>query len=180
MVAVALLALAAVIVVVAVATLSPFVMGAAPIVVLSLGAAATRITHSELMQTRRDAARDRARQAKEYVALDARRTSEQAALTETLTSRIAVGQKTIHELEGELSNAQRRLADEHRKMNAEARRADAAELRLVDEGRRAEEADLRAAEAVVAVAELEQEINDLKAEIAAWELATHQPFRKHA
>ena len=180
MVAVALLALAAVIVAVAVVSLSPMLMGGAPIVVLTLGAAATRITHSELMQTRRDAARDRARQAQEYVALDARRTAEQASLTETLTARIAERQLTIHDLEAELSNAQRRLAVAHRKMNAVARRAEAAEVRLVDEGRRAEEADLRAAEAIVAVAELEQEIADLKAELAAWEQATHQPLRKHA
>ena len=179
-VAVALLVIAAVVVGVALVTMSPFAMGAAPLVVLALGAAATRITHSELMQTRRDAGRDRAQQAQAYVALDARRTAEQTALTETLTGRIAEGNKTIHELEASLSQAQRRLADEHRKMNAEARRAEVAEQRLVDEGRRAEEADARAAEAIVAVAELEQEIVDLRVEIAAWEAAASQPLRKHA
>jgi hypothetical protein len=179
-VAVALLVVAALIVGVAVLTMSPFVMGAAPIVVLALGAAATRITHSELMQTRRDAARDRAQQAQAYVALDARRTAEQTQLTETLTSRIAEGNKTMHELEASLSQAQRRLADEHRKMNAEARRADVAEQKLVDEGRRAEESDLRAAEAIVIVAELEQEIVDLKAEIAAWESTVSAQVRKRA
>jgi len=179
-VAVALLVVAAVLVGIALVTMSPFVMGAAPLVVLALGAAATRITHSELMQTRRDAARDRAQQARAYVALDARRTAEQTALTETLTGRIAAGNQTIHELEGSLADAQRRLAEEHRKMNGEARRADVAEQRLVEEGRRAEEADLRAAEAIVTVAELEQEIADLKAEIVAWEAAAHQPLRKHA
>jgi len=179
-VAVALLVVAALVVGVAVVTMSAFVMGAAPILVLALGAAATRITHSELLQTRRDAARDRAQQAQSYLALDARRTAQQAQLTETLTSRIAEGNQTIHELEASLSLAQRRLADEHRKMNAEARRADVAEQRLVEEGRRAEDADLRAAEAIVVVAELEQEIVDLKAEIAAWQTTTSQPVRKHA
>jgi len=178
--AVALLVVAAGVVGIALATMSPFAMGASPLVVLALGAAATRITHSELMQTRRDAARDRAQQAQAYVALDARRTAEQTTLTETLTGRIAAGNQTIHELEGSLADAQRRLAEEHRRMNAEARRADVAEQRLVEEGRRSEEADLRAAEAIVAVAELEQEIADLKAEIVAWEHAASQPARRHA
>jgi chromosome segregation ATPase len=178
--AVALLVVAAGVVGIALATMSPFAMGASPLVVLALGAAATRITHSELMQTRRDAARDRAQQAQAYVALDALRTAEQTTLTETLTGRIAAGNQTIHELEGSLADAQRRLAEEHRRMNAEARRADVAEQRLVEEGRRSEEADLRAAEAIVAVAELEQEIADLKAEIVAWEHAASQPARRHA
>ena len=179
-VAVALLVTATAVVGVAVITMSPFVMGAAPVLVLALGAAATRITHSELMQTRRDAARDRAQQAKAYLALDARRTAEQTMLTETLTGRIAEGNQTVHELEASLSQAQRRLAEEHRKMNAEARRADVAEQQLVEEGRRAEEADLRAAEAIVVVAELEQEIADLKAEIAAWSSTAVQPVRRRA
>lgn len=179
-VAVALLVIATVAVAGAIATMAPLFLVAAASVALVLGAAATRITHSELMQTRRDAAQDRARQAQEYVALDARRTAEQAELTETLTGRIATRQQLIHELEAELGNTQRLLARERVKHNTEARRADVAELRVIEEGRRAEEADTRAAEAIVAVAELEQEIADLKAELAAWETAAAAPVLKHA
>ena len=43
-----------------------------------LGAAATRITHSELMDARREAARDRAEQAQSYRRLTVTRTAENA------------------------------------------------------------------------------------------------------
>ena len=46
---------------------------------VALGAAATRITHSELMQARRDASRDRAEQAQAYRELTDERTTEHAA-----------------------------------------------------------------------------------------------------
>src|SRR5262245_30877333 len=48
-----------------------------------LGAAATRITHSELMQARRDAARDRAEQAEAYHAITAARSAEHASFAAT-------------------------------------------------------------------------------------------------
>src|SRR4030095_3117150 len=62
-VAVALLVVAALAVGIAVVSMSPLVLAGVSVLVLALGAGATRITHSELMQTRREAARDRAEQA---------------------------------------------------------------------------------------------------------------------
>src|SRR6478672_8641505 len=62
-----------------------------------LGAAATRITHSELMETRREAARDRAEQAQAYRDLTVARTAEHAAYAETMESRIAAHEPAITE-----------------------------------------------------------------------------------
>ena len=56
---------AALVVVATLSGSSPFLATAAVLGVL-LGAGATRITHLELLQSRRDAARDRARLAQEY------------------------------------------------------------------------------------------------------------------
>ncbi len=145
-----------------------------------LGAAATKITHSELIQTRVDAARDRAEQARGYRALTAERTAENEQFAATMTERIASRQKLIHELEGELALVHRRLAATALKRGAEARRADQAEARLLVEGARLEDAEQRAAEAIVLAADLEQEITDLKAELTAWETSASMPLRKHA
>src|SRR3546814_13502676 len=72
-----------------------------------LGAVATKITHSELLQSRRDAARDRAEQAQAYRKLDETRSEANAEFARTMTARIAARPKLIHELEGELAGAQR-------------------------------------------------------------------------
>jgi chromosome segregation ATPase len=145
-----------------------------------LGATATKITHSELMQSRVDAARDRAEQAQAYRVLTDQRTAETEAFTATMTERIADRQKLIHELEGQLSVMHRRVAETTLKLGTEARRADQAESRLVEEGAKLEDAEQRAAEAIVLAAELEQEIVDLKAELTAWETSASMPLRKHA
>jgi uncharacterized small protein (DUF1192 family) len=57
-------------------------------------------------------------------------------------------------------------------MSAEARRADVAERHLVD-------SEERAAEAIVCVAELEAEIDVLRAELDTWRTAA-EPARKRA
>src|SRR3546814_9750767 len=81
-----------------------------------LGAVATKITHSELLQSRRDAARDRAEQAQAYRKLDETRSEENAEFARTMTERIAARQKLIHELEGELAGAQRQVAETRLKL----------------------------------------------------------------
>jgi mannitol-specific phosphotransferase system IIBC component len=157
---------------------STFIVYLGAVVAVLLGAAATRITHSELMKTRREAARDRAEQAREYGELDAKRTAEHKAQSETLTERIAQRQATIHELEAELSAAHKRLAEEHRLLNKETKRADRAEGEVAAQAKRAEAAEIRAAEAIVSIAALEKQLADLKAELAAWEDAAKRPMRK--
>jgi len=142
-----------------------------------LGAAATRITHSELMETRREAARDRAEQAQAYRDLTVARTAEHAEFSAAMQARIDAHEHSISELEVALTSAQKRAAEATRKMNAEARRADVAETEGRDVTLRLDEAEQRAAEAIVRVAELEGELDVLKAELLAWQTA---PARRHA
>jgi chromosome segregation ATPase len=139
-----------------------------------LGVAATRITHSELLQTRRDAARDRAAQATAYRDLTDQRTAEHTAFANGMRARVDQQEHALTELEGALSAAQKRAAEATLKFNAEARRAEVAE----QEGRattaRLEEAEERAAEAVLRVAELEQELDVARAELHAWQTEPHR------
>ena len=142
-----------------------------------LGAAATRITHSELMATRREAARDRTQQAQAYRDLTVARTAEHAEFTAAMQSRIESHEQSISELEEALTSAQKRAAEATRKMNAEARRADVAENEGRDLAESRDEAEQRAAEAIIRVAELEQELDVLRAELHAWQST---PARRHA
>jgi chromosome segregation ATPase len=144
---------------------------------VALGASATRITYSELLQTRHEAARDRARQARDYRALTEARVAEHAEFAAAVQARADRQETALGELEVALASAQKRAAAATRRLNAEARRAEVAE----QEGRayavRLEEAEERAAEAIVRVAELEQEADVLRAEIESWR---SQPYRQHA
>ncbi len=167
-VAVALLTVAGVLVVASVISGSLLLVTVAAVLAVGLGAAATKITHSELLQSRRDAARDRAEQAKAYKVIEAERVAENQAFARAMTERISERQRLIDDLEGELSAAQRRVAEQTLKMSAEARRADQAELHLSAATKQAEDADERAAEAIVRLAELEQEIDVLRSELDAW------------
>jgi hypothetical protein len=148
--------------------------GAAALAVL-LGAVATRITHSELMDSRRAAAGDRARLAQDYSHLTEQRTTEHAAYVATIESRITEREQALDQLEMALSAAQRRAATAIRKKNAEHSRADGLQAQLV-------QAEDRATDAMVRVHELEQELVTLRAELdsvtAAWHAA--ESVRRHA
>ena len=176
-IAVALTAIAALLVLGALLSGSWLLLTLAAVLAVALGAAASRITHSELMATRREAARDRAEQAQAYRDLTVARTAEHKSFADTMRTRIDAQETCIHELEVALTSAQKRAAEASRKFNAEARRADLAE----DQGRatagRLAEAEERAAQAIVLVAELEQELDVLRAEHAAWHAT---PARRHA
>ena len=103
--------------------------------------------------------------------------AEQAEFTRTMEARVAAHEAAIHELEVALTSAQKRAAEATRKRNSEARRADLAEREGRETTEQLEAAEARAAEAIVRVAELEQEIDVLKAEVLAWQSA---PARRHA
>lgn len=150
----------------------------AAVAAVVLGAAATRITHSELVQTRRDAARDRAEQARAYREITEQRTAENAVFAAGMTARITERESTIADLESALGTAQRHAADSTRKFNAEARRAELADLRGAELASSLEASESLAAEAIVRVAELEVEIDALRAELAAWQ--AQGGSRKHA
>ena len=140
-----------------------------------LGAAATRITHTELVESRVEAARDRAAQAQAYNALSDIRTSEHATYLAGVHARIAEKERALDELELALSLSQRRAATSTRKRNAEGRRAAGLQVRVTEAEERARAAQLR-------ITELEQDVLTLRAELdtvtTAWHAADN--LRRHA
>jgi hypothetical protein len=174
-VAVGLLVAAALAVVGAAVSSSTVAMIVAGVAAVLLGAAATRITHSELADSRRDAARELAKQAQDYLGITEVRVGEQADFVETMLSRIAEREQALDELEQALGSAQKRAATATRKKNAEVRRAVAAERAGADLSVNLEKAELR-------IVELEQEIDLLRSELdsvtAAWRTA--DGLRRHA
>ena len=166
-VAAALLVLSALLVGWAVVDGTVWLQGVAAVVAVVLGAAATRITHSELLAERRTAARDRAVQAMHYREITAQRTAENDAFAADMRRKILDRQEAISVLEVALSKAQRLAADQTLKLGNEARRADGAERAVAGLGRALEAAESRASEAAVRVVELEAEIDVLKADLAS-------------
>jgi chromosome segregation ATPase len=142
---------------------------------VALGAAATRITHTELVESRVAAARDRAVQAQAYNQLNDERSAEHASYITEVQARLAEREQALDELEEALSLSQRRAATTIRGRNAAGRRAADLETRMTEAEERAVAAQLR-------VVELEQEVLGLRAELetvtAAWHAAQHQ--RRHA
>ena len=171
-VAVVLLVISALLVAWAVVDDLAWLRSVAAVVAVLLGATATRITHSELMATRREAARDRAQQAADYRDLTERRTAENAVFAADMRRKIKDREEAIGALEQALSKAQRLAMDQTRKLNTEARRADLAEDEGARTARRLEDSESRAAEAIVRVAELEAELDVLRAELRTWQVAT--------
>lgn len=176
-VAVSLLTCAAVLVTVAFLDNVAWFQVLAAVSSVVLGAAATRITHTELVQARRDAARDRAEQARDYRELTEQRTAEHLEFSRSMQARADQQELALTELESALGEAQKRAAEAVRKYNAEARRAELAEQQGRELGTQLEEASERAAEAALRVSELEQELDVVRAELAAWEST---PQRMHA
>lgn len=178
--AVTLLAVGAALVIGALASSSAGLTAVAAVVAVLVGAAATRITHSELMQARRDAARDRAVQAQEYRALTERRTAESAAFAADMRRKISEREEAIDVLERALSNAQKNAAEQTLKRGQEARRADTAERGRDEAESGRDAAESRAAEAIVIVAELEAEIDVLRAELDSLRAAAARRNHKSA
>lgn len=176
-VAVSLLTLATVLVTVAFLGDLAWFQAFAAFAAVVLGAAATRITHSELMQARRDAARERAELATEYRRLTEERTAEHAEFVTAAQARADRQQHALEELESALSAAQRRAVDAIRKFNAEAKRAELAEKEGREVSARLAEAEERVIAAELKVAELQSELDTARAELEAWQSG---PYRLHA
>lgn len=139
----------------------------AGLVAVVLGATATKITHSELMDSREEAARDRAQQARAYADLTEVRTAENVEFAADMTGKVAKRDATISRLEKRLGDAAAELADARRELG-EAR-DEAAEARRETErltGRLAD-AEERAHHAVVRMAELEAELDVVTSELQA-------------
>jgi len=184
-VAAALVGLAALVVLGAVVSGTPLLVTIAAVLAVVLGAAATRITHAELAAARREAARDRAAQAQAFRDLTVVRTAENVAFATSMQARLEHTEGVILELENALGAAQQRAGDATRKLNAEARRADAAERAGRDAVIRIEqsraEAEARTAAAILRVTELEGQLDVVRAELGTVTTAWHaEEARKRA
>ena len=164
-VAVALLALSALLVLGAAVSGSFLLTALAGVVAVALGAAATKMTNAELADSRVEAARDRAEQARAYAELTEHKTAENMAFALDMRRKIAAREEVIASLEKALISSQRLMFEQTRKLGAEGRRAEGAERSLSD-------SEDRAADAIVLVAELEAEIDVLRAELTSWRTAT--------
>ena len=159
-VAVSLLTCAAVLVTVAFLGDVAWFQAFAAVSSVVLGAAATRITHSELMQSRRDAARDRAEQAQAYRELTEQRTDRAPLVLPRHAGTVGpAGARPQRARVAPWARPSSRAAEATRKFNAEARRAELAEQEGRAAGTRLEEAEEHAAETALRVSELEQELD---------------------
>src|SRR6478735_6700702 len=158
---------------------TPLLVSIAAVLAVVLGAAASRITHSELAAARRDAARDRAAQAQAYRDITTARTAENIAFADDMQARLKLREASIVELEDALAAAQQRAGDASRRLASETRRHRAAEQENRDATIRLEQsradAEARANAARVQVVELKQQLEVVRAELAtvtsAWRAA---------
>jgi chromosome segregation ATPase len=163
-VAVVLLSVATAGVLAALPTQSPVLLSASAVIALVLAWAAVRIMWTEVLQSRREHAADRAATASAYRSLFSERAAEHAEFTTAMTERLAESTLSVRELQGELVQAQRQAADA-----------------LV----RAESSEHTLDQARDRVAQLERSIEMLRAEreaeeadaLASWEAEGGEPAR---
>jgi hypothetical protein len=172
-VAVVLLTVATAGVLAALPTQSPVVLSASSVLALALGWASLRIMWTEVLQSRRENAADRAAAASAYKSLFSLRAAEHAEFTTAMTERLAESNLSVRELQGELVQAQRQAAETQRELARTQRQADdargrAEELELALEHLQAE----RAAEEADALASWEAEGGPVRGsvdELVSWE-----------
>ena len=145
-VAVALLGVATVLVLVALPTQSPVWLSVASVVALASGWAAARIVYSELAQSRREAAADRAAQAIAYRSMFSERATEHAEFTTAMTDRIVRRDAEIAELETAVVAAETRAIEAEARVQRESRRANDAQDKVVELAERVQELEIRKAE----------------------------------
>ncbi len=120
-VAVTLLGAATVVVLAALPTRSVVALSVASVAALVLGWAALRIMWTEVLQSRRENAADRAASAKAYRELFTVRAAEHAEFTTAMTERLAEAQLGRRDLEGLLDQAQTRAVRAERRLVTESR-----------------------------------------------------------
>jgi hypothetical protein len=145
-VAVALLSAGTVAVVVALALASVAALSLASALSLVCGWAAARIVWTEVVESRRVHARDRAEQAQSFQTLFTERSTEHAAFAAALGDRLTARERQVRELEGTLRLSERRATVAEERVRRESRRANQAqervsELEVALAIRTAEEAD---------------------------------------
>ncbi|HWJ11021.1 MAG TPA: hypothetical protein VNS46_16700 [Nocardioides sp.] len=137
----------------------------AGLVAVLLGATATKITHSELLDSREEAARDRAQQARAYADLTEVRTAENVEFAADMTGKVAKRDATISRLEKRLGDAAAELADARRELSEARDEAAVAQREAEQLGARLADAEERAHHAVVRMAELEAELDVVTSEL---------------
>jgi hypothetical protein len=145
-VAVALLSLATVAVLLALPTQSPLWLSVASVLALACGWAAARIVYTELAQSRRDGAADRAAQAQAYRSLFSERATEHAEFTTAMTDRLSARDREVSELQVSLVEAQRRAGEAEARVQRESRRASDANAQVAALTERVQELEIRRAE----------------------------------
>ncbi|HSJ21552.1 MAG TPA: hypothetical protein VK964_13345, partial [Nocardioidaceae bacterium] len=113
---------------------------------LLCGATASRIVYTELLQSRQEAAADRAAQAQAYKTMFSERAAEHAEFTSAMTDRLAAREKSLQELESTIVLAEARAIEAETRVKRESRRANeaqelVAQLQEQLEIRKAEQAD---------------------------------------
>lgn len=147
-VAVVLLSVASAVVALALPSQSPAWLSSASVLALLCGWAAARIIYTELVQSRRDNAADRAAQAQAYRTIFAERSFEHAEFTSSMVHRLGIRDREITELTSHVVDTERRAAEAETRVQREARRANDADARVVELRHRIEELEAhRAAEA---------------------------------
>lgn len=179
-VAVLLLVLATLAVVGTAVTGSWALVTIAAVAALVLGVAATKITHTELLDSRQEAARDRAAQARAYADLAEIRACENIEFAADMQGLVAKRDATIARLEKRLGDAAAELADARRELAESGDRAEAAHRANERLAQQLAGADERANQAVVRVAELEAELDVLTSQIHALEAQARARARRPA
>ena len=180
-VAVLLLSLATVGVVVALGLATVAALSVSSVLALLSGWAAARIVWTELAQTRRAQARDRAAQARDFRDLFVSRSAEHAAFASAMTDRLAARDREVRDLGGTLRLSEARASAAEDRLRREARRLVAAQQRVAELEdaltiRRAEEADELACWSA--------STPDTVPDLLAWEVRSQpaplEPRRQHA
>jgi hypothetical protein len=121
-VAVLLLVVAGLIVLAGLLIAELVVLAIAAVAALSAGVVAVRLVLGELIRSRRDAAEERASQARAYQRLDSVRVDEHAEFSAMMTSRMDEAKDTVGELRGTLRLAERRAELAEQRARHESRR----------------------------------------------------------
>jgi hypothetical protein len=99
---------------------------------LVCGWAAARIMYTELVESRRGHARDRATQAKAFRTLFTERSAEHASFAAAMSDRLTAREREVRELESTLRLSECRALDAEERVRREARRANQAQERVAE------------------------------------------------
>ena len=105
-------------------------VSAAAVISMLAGAAAARMMYAEVVQSRREASRDRAAQARAFGSALDETYAEHAAFTAKLSAQLAAQRHTMNELDAIVRIANRRTDEAHARADGAQARADEAQGRL--------------------------------------------------